>query len=334
MASPISRRVITSCWCSCRAADIAARVRKDALPCASPAPPPTARERCLSGERRLIRRWQAHQPSPRLLGVCGVRHGVAPFGRQDRPELPLDEAALFGCAVLTGVGAVVNTAQVRAGASVAVIGLGGVGLASLLGARGGRRAARSSRSTCRTTNSSSAKSAGRDAHASMRATRTAQEQDTRIDSGRRRVSPSRWPARCARWTSPTGSPGAAALRSPPACRRRPRRCRCRRSIWSPRSERSRAATSEPACRRATSRATSTCIAQGRLPVDRADERQARSSRRSTGASTCCTKARRCARSSCFELRLIRRSLMRVTKCHDEQNDKLDGSGGRPVQAVG
>ena len=51
------------------------------------------------------------------------------------PELPLSEAALFGCAVLTGVGAVVNTAQVRAGASTAVIGLGGVGLASVLGAR-------------------------------------------------------------------------------------------------------------------------------------------------------------------------------------------------------
>jgi alcohol dehydrogenase len=51
------------------------------------------------------------------------------------PELPLAEAALFGCAVLTGVGAVVNTAQVRAGASTAVIGLGGVGLASVLGAR-------------------------------------------------------------------------------------------------------------------------------------------------------------------------------------------------------
>jgi alcohol dehydrogenase len=50
------------------------------------------------------------------------------------PELPLEEAALFGCAVLTGVGAVVNTARVQAGASVAVIGLGGVGLASLLGA--------------------------------------------------------------------------------------------------------------------------------------------------------------------------------------------------------
>src|SRR6202158_6518257 len=51
------------------------------------------------------------------------------------PSLPLDQAALFGCAVLTGVGAVVNTAQVRAGSSVAIIGLGGVGLASLLGAK-------------------------------------------------------------------------------------------------------------------------------------------------------------------------------------------------------
>lgn len=49
-------------------------------------------------------------------------------------ELPLDEAALFGCAVLTGVGAVINTAKVPAGSSVAVIGLGGVGLSSLLGA--------------------------------------------------------------------------------------------------------------------------------------------------------------------------------------------------------
>jgi alcohol dehydrogenase len=49
-------------------------------------------------------------------------------------ELPLDEAALFGCAVLTGVGAVVNTAKIPAGAMAAVIGLGGVGLSSLLGA--------------------------------------------------------------------------------------------------------------------------------------------------------------------------------------------------------
>jgi alcohol dehydrogenase len=50
------------------------------------------------------------------------------------PELKLEEAALFGCAVLTGVGAVVNTAQLHAGQTAAVIGLGGVGLAALMGA--------------------------------------------------------------------------------------------------------------------------------------------------------------------------------------------------------
>jgi alcohol dehydrogenase len=50
------------------------------------------------------------------------------------PDLPFETAALFGCAVLTGVGAVVNSAGVRAGESVAVFGLGGVGLAALLGA--------------------------------------------------------------------------------------------------------------------------------------------------------------------------------------------------------
>lgn len=50
-------------------------------------------------------------------------------------SLPLDQAALFGCAVITGVGAVVNTAQIKMGSSTAVIGLGGVGLAALLGAK-------------------------------------------------------------------------------------------------------------------------------------------------------------------------------------------------------
>jgi len=49
--------------------------------------------------------------------------------------LPWHEAALFGCAVITGAGAVINTAAVPAGASVAVVGLGGVGFASLLAAR-------------------------------------------------------------------------------------------------------------------------------------------------------------------------------------------------------
>jgi alcohol dehydrogenase len=50
------------------------------------------------------------------------------------PELPLDIAALFGCAILTGVGAVLNTARVTPGSSLAVVGLGGVGLSSVLGA--------------------------------------------------------------------------------------------------------------------------------------------------------------------------------------------------------
>ena len=50
------------------------------------------------------------------------------------PALSFQEAALFGCAVLTGVGAVVNTAQIKAGQSAVVVGLGGVGFASVLGA--------------------------------------------------------------------------------------------------------------------------------------------------------------------------------------------------------
>jgi alcohol dehydrogenase len=49
--------------------------------------------------------------------------------------LPFDEAAVFGCAVLTGVGSALNTAKVTAGSRVAVVGLGGVGLNALLGAQ-------------------------------------------------------------------------------------------------------------------------------------------------------------------------------------------------------
>lgn len=49
-------------------------------------------------------------------------------------SLPFEEAALFGCAVLTGVGAVVNTARVPPGTKAAVVGLGGVGLNSMLAA--------------------------------------------------------------------------------------------------------------------------------------------------------------------------------------------------------
>jgi S-(hydroxymethyl)glutathione dehydrogenase / alcohol dehydrogenase len=57
------------------------------------------------------------------------------------PEMPLDKAALLGCAVLTGMGAVLHRAKVRAGQTVAVIGCGGVGLSAVQAARmaGARR---------------------------------------------------------------------------------------------------------------------------------------------------------------------------------------------------
>jgi alcohol dehydrogenase len=49
-------------------------------------------------------------------------------------ELSFAEASLFGCAVLTGVGAVINTARLQAGTTAAVLGLGGVGFSALLAA--------------------------------------------------------------------------------------------------------------------------------------------------------------------------------------------------------
>jgi S-(hydroxymethyl)glutathione dehydrogenase/alcohol dehydrogenase len=51
------------------------------------------------------------------------------------PEIPLDRAALVGCGVLTGVGAVLRTSGMQAGQTVAVFGCGGVGLSCIQGAR-------------------------------------------------------------------------------------------------------------------------------------------------------------------------------------------------------
>jgi S-(hydroxymethyl)glutathione dehydrogenase/alcohol dehydrogenase len=53
---------------------------------------------------------------------------------QVRDDMPLDRAALIGCGVTTGVGAVINTAKVPPGSTVAVIGCGGVGLSAVQGA--------------------------------------------------------------------------------------------------------------------------------------------------------------------------------------------------------
>jgi alcohol dehydrogenase len=88
----------------------------------------------LSGARRL-RRGQT--PLYHHIGVSGYAEYAVVSRRsviKVDSSLPAHEAALFGCAVLTGVGAVVNTAKVSAGSSVAIVGLGGVGLSALLGA--------------------------------------------------------------------------------------------------------------------------------------------------------------------------------------------------------
>ncbi|GGP75594.1 Zn-dependent alcohol dehydrogenase [Streptomyces sindenensis] len=50
-------------------------------------------------------------------------------------DVPFEIAALIGCGVTTGLGAAINTAQVEAGSSVAVIGCGGVGISTIQGAR-------------------------------------------------------------------------------------------------------------------------------------------------------------------------------------------------------
>lgn len=104
---------------------------------------------CLAGHPELCEHGMDHAyASP--YGVadgdavwCGLGTGtfaeetVVPESAAIRidPGFPLELAALVGCAVVTGVGAVVNTARVSPGDTVAVIGCGGVGLAAVQGAR-------------------------------------------------------------------------------------------------------------------------------------------------------------------------------------------------------
>jgi alcohol dehydrogenase len=89
----------------------------------------------LSGARRFS--CDDGSPVQHHCGVCAFSE-YSVISRRSivkiRKDIPLVQAALFGCAVMTGVGTVMNTCQVRPGQSVAVIGLGGVGLAALLGA--------------------------------------------------------------------------------------------------------------------------------------------------------------------------------------------------------
>ena len=94
-----------------------------------------AKGRLLSGKRRLSFKGREIN---HFAGVSCFSEYVTADHRSVvklPKEIPLDVATVFSCAVITGVGAVVNTAKVPMGASVGVVGLGGVGLSVLLGAK-------------------------------------------------------------------------------------------------------------------------------------------------------------------------------------------------------
>ncbi|MBX3598308.1 MAG: zinc-dependent alcohol dehydrogenase family protein [Rhizobiaceae bacterium] len=111
------------------------------IPCASgrpvlcePAAVAAGHGTLLGGARRIRYRGQ---PINHHIGVSAFStHAVVSQSSCVRIDkrIPLDQAALLGCAVLTGVGAVLNSGELRMGDTCAVVGLGGVGLAGLLGA--------------------------------------------------------------------------------------------------------------------------------------------------------------------------------------------------------
>ena len=109
-------------------------------------------EQCLTGHpnRCFTRPRRATTDPPKLkLSVGGT--AVTPFANiasfaermllhenavvKISDDMPLDRAALIGCAVITGVGSVLNTARVEPGSTVAVFGVGGIGIAAIQGAR-------------------------------------------------------------------------------------------------------------------------------------------------------------------------------------------------------
>jgi S-(hydroxymethyl)glutathione dehydrogenase/alcohol dehydrogenase len=105
-------------------------------------------EDCLGGHMSLCRNPEVRQvESPRLSQPSGPVNqfaSLSSFAEQMlihehacvaiRKDMPLDRAALIGCGVTTGVGAVIHTSKVKPGETVAVIGCGGVGLSAINGA--------------------------------------------------------------------------------------------------------------------------------------------------------------------------------------------------------
>lgn len=90
----------------------------------------------LGGGRRLS--WKNGEPINHQVGVsCFAEYAVASecsLIKIDK-SLPLHEASLFSCAVITGAGAVLNAAKMPMGATAAIVGCGGVGLNALLAAK-------------------------------------------------------------------------------------------------------------------------------------------------------------------------------------------------------
>jgi S-(hydroxymethyl)glutathione dehydrogenase / alcohol dehydrogenase len=109
--------------------------------------------RCISGRPNLCERMEPFDRGVLADGTTRMRagdvtiHHNVPSSFAERAvvpantaiavdrSIPLDQVALLGCAVMTGVGAALNTAKVRPGQSVAVLGCGGVGLSAIQGAR-------------------------------------------------------------------------------------------------------------------------------------------------------------------------------------------------------
>ena len=107
-------------------------------------------EYCLTGHMSLCQEPEtrrSQEEEPRLSKDGGILQQFANLGSfaemmlvhehavaKIRDDMPLDRAALIGCGVTTGVGAVIHTAAVEPGSTVAVIGLGGVGLSCINGA--------------------------------------------------------------------------------------------------------------------------------------------------------------------------------------------------------
>jgi S-(hydroxymethyl)glutathione dehydrogenase/alcohol dehydrogenase len=81
--------------------------------------------------RRLS--WKGGELMNQFLNLSSFAEQMLVHEKID-PDVPLDRAALVGCGVMTGVGAVFNAAKVEPGSTVAVIGCGGVGLSAVNGA--------------------------------------------------------------------------------------------------------------------------------------------------------------------------------------------------------